>query len=182
MILTPRGRHKYQGGTWAADNGCYSATTYVGDDAWWSWLVAMREHRQTCLFATAPDVVGDHEKTLARSTEWLPRIRGLGYPAAFVGQDGATPETVPWDQFDWLFIGGTTEWKLGLAARDLVSHAKSVGKRVHMGRVNSEKRLRYASFIGCETADGTFLARGPDVNLPRVLAWFRGVNDQMELT
>lgn len=50
-----------------------------------------------------------------------------------------------------------------------------------MGRVNSEKRLRYAKFIGCDTADGTYLRHGPAKNLPNVLAWLRGVNDQLEL-
>jgi hypothetical protein len=31
-----------------------------------------------------------------------------------------------------------------------------------MGRVNSLKRLRYASAIGCDTADGTYVAFAPD--------------------
>lgn len=181
MILTPRGNHTYQGGAWAADSGCFSPTTYVGDDDYMAWLTARRATARACLFATAPDVVGDHDATLAKSLPHLPKIRALGYPAAFVGQDGATVETMPWDEFDWLFIGGTTEWKLGPEARGLVSHAKEIGKNVHMGRVNSERRLRYASHIGCDTADGTFLAFGPDVNLPRLLSWLRGVNDQMEL-
>lgn len=47
---------------------------------------------------------------------------------------------------------------------------------MHMGRVNSERRLRYADAIGCDSADGTYLAFGPDVNLPDVLAWLRVVD------
>jgi EAL domain-containing protein (putative c-di-GMP-specific phosphodiesterase class I) len=88
---------------------------------------------------------------------------------------------LPWTQFDVLFVGGTTEWKLGLEARGLVAEAKRRGKHVHMGRVNSEKRLRYAAAIGCDSADGTCLTRGPDVNLPKVLAWLRAVNEQPPL-
>ncbi len=42
---------------------------------------------------------------------------------------------------------------------------------VHCGRVNSLKRLRYAASIGCQSADGTFLAYGPDRNLPVLLGW-----------
>ena len=72
-----------------------------------------------------------------------------------------------------LFIGGTTEWKLGRHARALVREAKQRGKHVHMGRVNSAKRYRYAEAIGCDSADGTFLTFGPDANLPRLLAWQR---------
>jgi hypothetical protein len=42
---------------------------------------------------------------------------------------------------------------------------------VHMGRVNSLKRLRYAEFIGVDSADGTVLTFGPDRRLPEVLGW-----------
>jgi hypothetical protein len=46
-----------------------------------------------------------------------------------------------------------------------------------MGRVNSERRYRYAYAIGCDTADGTFLTFGPDTNIRRLRAWLR-VPDQ----
>ncbi len=77
--------------------------------------------------------------------------------------------------FDVLFIGGTTEWKLGAEARAMVSAARRQRKWVHMGRVNSLRRFVYADSIGCHSADGTFLAFGPDVNLPRVRKWFAAV-------
>jgi hypothetical protein len=40
-----------------------------------------------------------------------------------------------------------------------------------MGRVNSLRRLRYADAIGCDSADGTYIAHGPDINLPALLGW-----------
>jgi len=179
VIATPKQGNKVpDGATWCADNGCYGKG-YPGDDAWLAWLGTYTpEERARCLFAVAPDVVGDAAATLARSLPWMPAIRALGYFAAFVAQDGLEALTVPWDSFDVLFIGGTTEWKLGPHPRALVAEAKARGKWTHMGRVNSEKRFRYAAAIGCDSADGTFLAFGPDVNLPRLLAWLR-TNDQM---
>jgi hypothetical protein len=42
---------------------------------------------------------------------------------------------VPWDAFDVLFLGGTTDWKLGPAAADLTAEARRRGLVVHMGRV-----------------------------------------------
>jgi hypothetical protein len=99
---------------------------------------------------------------------------------AFVAQDGLESLTVPWDDFDVLFIGGTTEWKLGPQARALVADAKARGKWVHMGRVNSERRYRYAHAIGCDSVDGTYLTFGPDENLPKLLRWAR-VEDQLAL-
>jgi hypothetical protein len=159
------------GAAWCADNGAYS--NKFDEAKWWAFLEHNVHRAKTCLFATAPDVVGDAGATLDRSLPWLQPIRELGYPAALVAQDGLEELTVPWDDFDVLFIGGTTAWKLGAAARDLIREAKSRGKHVHMGRVNSLKRYRYADAIGCDSVDGTFLVFGPDKNLPKLLSWIR---------
>lgn len=165
------------GWVWAADNGCFNEATFVGIDAWISWLSRNADKAKTCLFATAPDVVGDHEATLKRSLPWLPAIRELGYPAAFVVQNGATVDNVPFDSCDVVFLGGDDAFKLGPIAADIALVARRKGKRVHMGRVNSYKRLRHAAAIGCDTADGTFLAFGPDVNTPRLASWIRRMHE-----
>ena len=176
FIDTPRqGNVPVPGVAWCADNGCFNEATYGGDDAWFAWLQRRAVDVASCRFATAPDVVGDAEASLARSRPWLPRIRALGYPAALVAQDGLERLEVPWDEFDVLFIGGTTEWKLGAGARSLVREAKARGMWVHMGRVNSGKRWRYAEAIGCDSVDGTTLAQFPDATLPDVLSWVRAV-------
>ena len=181
FIDTPRqGNRRPPDVTWCADNGRYGKG-WPGHEAWFAWLVDNAADAPSCAFAVAPDVVGDAEATLAESMPWLPHIRRLGYPAALVAQDGLESLPVPWDDFDVLFVGGSTPWKLGPHARQLASEAKARGKRVHMGRVNSGRRYRYAHAIGCDTADGTYLTFGPDRNLPAVLAWMRGTTTQEEL-
>jgi len=35
--------------------------------------------------------------------------------------------------------------------------------------------------LGCDSTDGTYLTYGPDVNLPKMLRWTRGVNEQIHL-
>ena len=173
--------------SWCADSGIFG-TAYVGDDKWFEWLQKHAGEASTCAFATAPDVVGDADATIERSRPWFKRIRGLGYPVAFVAQDGLTvsngvlltegfKSSIAWQEFDCLFIGGTTKWKLGPQARAIAVEAKARGKWLHMGRVNSEKRFRYARAIGCDSVDGTYLTFGPDTNLPKLLGWLRG-NDQ----
>jgi hypothetical protein len=132
---------------WAADNGCFGSG-YPGDAGWLRWLERLAEHAGRCLFATAPDVVGHAAATLARSAPHLPTIRGLGYPAALVAQDGLEELGVPWATFDVLFIGGSTAWKLGPGAAGLVGEARQRGKPVHMGRVNTRQRWRYADYLG----------------------------------
>jgi hypothetical protein len=176
FIDTPaQGNKRPAGITWCADNGAFSDR--FDEDKWWRFLNDNAYAADSCLFAVAPDVVADAAATLKRSLPWLPKVRALGYPAAFVAQDGLEALTVPWDDFDVLFIGGSTGWKLGQHARTFVAEAKARGKWVHMGRVNSERRYRYAHSIGCDSVDGTFLTFGPDVLLPRLLSWAR-VEDQ----
>lgn len=165
---------------WAADTGCYTQGERFSLTRYLDWLEACEPYQSTCLFATAPDVVGDAEATWTRSAPVLPVLRDMGYRAALVAQDGLqTPE---WDTFDALFIGGTTRWKLSEHTRQLVQEAKKRGKWVHMGRVNSLRRLRAAEFMGCDSADGTYLKHGPDVNLPRVAAWLRVLREQPQMT
>lgn len=173
-ITTPKQGNKVpKGALFCADNGCFGKG-YPGDEEWLAWLA--KKAGEECVFATAPDVVGDAAATLERSAPWLPRIRELGVPAALVAQDGLEFESIPWDSFDVLFLGGSTEWKVSIFARDLADQALARGKWVHMGRVNSLKRTKLAAEWGCHSIDGTFLAFGPDVNLPIVLDWMDHVN------
>lgn len=175
-IDTPaQGNVRPAGVAWVADNGCYSDR--FDEAKWWRFLVSNTHAAASCAFATAPDVVGDAAATLARSTPWLAKIRALGYPVAFVAQNGFAETDVPWRDFDVLFIGGDDVFKLGPEGRAAVREAKARGMWVHMGRVNSEKRWRYADALGVDSVDGTYLRFGPDVNLPKLLAWTRN-NDQ----
>lgn len=178
MIANPAsGNVVMPGVRWCADNAVFGGK-YPGDIEYLSWLSERRQYVSTCVFATAPDVVGDAWATLERSAPMFELIRELGYPVALCAQDGLEDLVVPWDEFDVLFIGGSTEWKVGPAAAGLVAEAKQRGKWVHMGRVNSLRRLRIADAMGCDSVDGTFLAFGPNVNLPLVEGWLTTVNDQ----
>lgn len=180
-IDTPMQRNILPAGvTWCADNGVYGKG-WPGYATWYCWLRDHPADRGRCLFAVAPDVVGDAAATMDRSAPWLPAIRAAGYPAALAAQDGLEHLDVPWEAFDVLFLGGTTAWKLGPAAYHLTAEARRRGLPVHMGRVNSLRRLRYAKAIGCTSADGTYLIFGPDINLPKALAWVRQVRAQDSL-
>jgi hypothetical protein len=179
---TPMMGNRVELGTvWAADTGCFGAPEKHTDDGYLRWLAARAAHAGRCLFATAPDVVGDAAATLERSAPMLPRVRGAGFRAALVAQDGLESLDVPWDAFDALFVGGTTGWKLSEAAYRLVAEAKRRGKWAHMGRVNSWPRLRAAALSGYDSADGTFLAFGPDKNLPRLAGWLGRLERQPAL-
>jgi hypothetical protein len=175
-IHTPlQGNPHVEGAEWCADNGCYGKG-FPGEERWMRWLEARAASVESCAFATALDVVANAEATWERSRPWFGPIRSLGYPAALVAQDGFDPWRTDWGAFDVLFLGGSTEWKLGPAAAKAAAVALAEGKPVHMGRVNSLKRMKYAHEIGCASVDGTFLVFGPDVNLPKLLRWLDIVN------
>ncbi|WP_433078949.1 hypothetical protein ACQP1P_38785 [Dactylosporangium sp. CA-052675] len=178
QIATPAaGNRVVAGREWCADNAVF-AGRYPGDAAYLTWLARLRPHRRSCRFVVAPDVVGDARATLDRSLPMLQAIRAAGYPVALAAQNGLEDLYVPWDAFDCLFLGGDTAWKLGPHAAALTAQAKHHGKWVHMGRVNSWERLRIARQFGCDSVDGTYLAFGPDKNLPKLLRWLTEVNNQ----
>lgn len=177
-------------------------------DAWLAWLETTAAYPS--LWATLPDVVGDAVATWERSKPFVAQVRELGYAPAVCMQNGLENEPEVWAEMlasvDVVFIGGTpecipcgyvgpaiggpktcptcnakvTEWKLGAACAALVAEALAAGKRVHMGRVNSAKRLRYAASIGCHTADGTFLkfcARADrEAQVARLVSMLEAVN------
>jgi hypothetical protein len=165
QMVTPDAGNRLTAPTWALDNGCFTST--------WTphkWQGCLDRHRDTpgCLFAVVPDVVADATATNQRWATWHGAVRNRGYRAAYVAQNGC--QSIP-ASAGAVFIGGDTAWKLGPAARRLAAEAKRRGLWLHMGRVNSLRRLRYAADIGCDSADGTYLAFGPDQNLPNLLAW-----------
>jgi hypothetical protein len=167
-----------EGTLWAADTGCFLQPEKYTDEGYLSWLESRNEYRSRCLFATAPDVVGDAVGTLEKSLPLLPKLRAAGYKAALVGQDGLEDLDIPWDSFDCLFIGGSTSWKLSEDAYQLAHAADMRGKWVHLGRVNSWRRLKAAAVSGYDSADGTALAFGPDLNLPKINGWLEVLGNQ----
>jgi hypothetical protein len=172
------GKRHLEKALWAADNGCYTNPD-LDVNEYFEWLQCLSKYQETCLFATAPDVVGDAIQTWERSKRVLPLIRELGYPAALVAQDGIEHcARIEWDSFDCLFIGGTTEWKLSGDAFSVIKQALARGKWVHMGRVNSFRRMLRARYYGCHSTDGTQLAFAPDKRLVQLEKWLDFIRHQ----
>jgi len=150
---------------WAADNDCFQGL----DEKAYSRMLHKIADRTNCLFVTVPDVVGDHRETFRNWRLWEPVVREVsGQPLAFVAQDGCTRP--PWEQLDCLFIGGTSEFKCGQLAHHLVQEAKRQSKWVHMGRVNTDRRMMMAKSWGCDSIDGTSVSMFRDTHLPTRLA------------
>jgi hypothetical protein len=188
LLIQPRTAYllnKTQYTCCAVDNDCFTEAgrARFDADAYLNLISACnRKWGDYVLFATAPDVVGNWAATLASSLPFLPRIRNAGdgfMCAALVLQDGATLESVPFDAFDCLFIGGSTDFKLSHVTRRICHEARRRGKWVHMGRVNSLERLAIAKDFRCDSVDGTCLRfEQPEPGLLKVWEWLIAIDER----
>lgn len=153
------------GQPWAADNGCFNGF----NPRKVTQLLHSLEDMPGCVFFNAPDsfdrvsMRGDAIETLQMFREWQPRIDAYGLPVAITLQNGVTSAMLRpvWDDLQAVFVGGATEFKYSDIVRDLVAEAKERGKWVHMGRVNSARRIVYAGAIECNSFDGTGFCKFP---------------------
>jgi hypothetical protein len=176
VLLRPGNGNMPDGRPWACDNGAFTGF----DEKAFVRLLERLQGKPGCLWVAAPDVVGDHAATLELFQTWEPRIRAMGFPVAFVAQDGLTRDP-PWDRFDCFFIGGSTAYKLSTEAALLACEAKRRGKLVHVGRVNSLERMQYANDIGADSVDGTSFSRFGDRWIPWALARMPGLEQNGSL-
>jgi len=138
-----------RGDLWALDNNAFTGKFDSG--RWVSSLQYNTDFADSCVLVSIPDALGDSRKTVKMFYKYRHLV--TNYPAALVTQDGMTPELVPWADINVLFIGGTDAHKLGPEASILIAAANEREVPVHVGRVNSTKRIR--QFAGCASSDGT---------------------------
>jgi hypothetical protein len=167
-LLTPRNGNRVEtllatGRPIAADNDCYQRLDRA---AYLRMLRRIRPFADRVLWVTAPDVVADAAATLARWRLWHPVLRYLGLRTAYVAQDGSEVLPPPWNELDALFIGGSTTWKEGEHARTLIREAKARSVWVHVGRVNTLRRVALFSPLDVDSIDGTAFSRFSDKYIP----------------
>jgi len=146
---------------YAIDNGCF--TRWEPDKFRAILCRAKLCHKP--LWVVCPDVVGDAEATIKLWHEWHDKIQ---YPLAFACQDGMEPQDVPTKAI-CCFIGGTTDWKLNNAHR-----FKDVCQLLHIARVSTLGRLKWAAEICADSVDGTGFFRGRGKQYVDFVEWFEG--------
>lgn len=159
---------------WGMDNGRFnpngaSINPRWTEAAWLSMLGYYRpEDRARCAFSVVPDAPYDKRGTLALYGRYVDTVCAFGYPPALATQDGMMPDDIPWPDVGALFIGGSDEHKLGVEALHLIDAAKERGLWVHVGRVNSMKRIK--QFWRVDSVDGRMLAFNSAIARQRLLA------------
>ena len=174
QLRTPLTRHAIEGvNHYGLDNGCFS-----GDlpKAWFRMLEEAREVRP--VFVSMPDVVGSARRTMDLFRYFERETNGL--PRALVLQDGIGDVEIPWSLISAVFVGGTDAFKISSEAFAAARCARMLGKWVHVGRVNEEKRL--TAWLGlADSIDGTGLSCGREDQLQRVINAIRGEEAQLRL-
>lgn len=176
-LITPANRNGVAsllctGLRWAADNGAFAGFDPKG----FRRMLRRVAGHPRLLWVVCPDAVGDAKGTLALWRQWEPEVRAAGVPVAFVLQDGQ--ELLEMPAADCYFIGGSTEFKLSHAAADLAAEGKRRGAWVHMGRVNSRRRMEYAYRVGCDSVDGSSASMFGDKYIHKYLQWIRQIGEQ----
>ena len=215
LVITPSTKQYVKhGGDYShimVDNGAFSEFTGsapFSEDKFFALLDSIVEAglRDKVQFVVVPDKVGDWKGTTERWKQFYERVKEYGMPLAYVAQDGIDENTdqIPWGDFDVLFIGGSTPWKLGFDPKgeykdfsrptedelrkagtlrtqiEMIKEAKRRGKKIHMGRVNSWKRMEVANYgYQVDSADGNFIGAAPNTNLPKVLSWLESTGGEM---
>lgn len=141
---------------WMLDNGAF--TNKFKLKKWIKVLNELKPYTSSCKGIVIPDVLYDAKKTLDAFYKFVGHVDSK-YPIAFVAQNGIENIKIPWDEFDALFIGGDNKFKM--SSIDLIFDAKSRGKWVHVGRVNSQKRIEF--FWMADSCDGTHFIKSTNL-------------------
>ena len=179
VLLTPNAGNSLSwinrtGLAWGADNAAFS-----GFDAekFRAMLAKIKQGGGRPVFIVAPDVVANAGLTLGLFEHWREEVREAG-PVALVLQDGQEDRDLP--DADAFFIGGSTKFKLSRAVGELCEEIRyRYPKRwLHMGRVNSSRRLQAAIDLHCDSVDGSSASRFSETWVPKYLKWIKRIEAQ----
>ena len=158
QLLTPLTNYQNAKGVFAVDNGAFSG---FDSAAFERLLLRNLKHKESCLFVTVPDIVGNARRTRELYFQFTQKLFMKPWTDkwSFVLQDGMEDFPIEWYAMRNLFVGGTNAFKDSSAAYDIVKTAKALDVPVHVGRVNTFKRYETYAALGADTCDGSGVAK-----------------------
>lgn len=156
LLVSAKGVQRTEGFPYAIDNG-----------AWWAFQTGNAfdgdAFRRCCdAFAggadwiVIPDIVAGGARSLEFSLSWRAELRGYGRPLLLAVQNGMEVEHVrPHVGGEvGIFVGGDTEWKIA-TMRVWGRLAAEVDCYLHVGRVNTVRRVVMCAAAGAHSFDGS---------------------------
>lgn len=161
LMVSARDVLRTEGFRYALDNGAWTA--HQKGEPWDQGAF----ERAVYKLGAAADFVAGGLRSLELSLSWLPLLRHV--PRLLIPvQDGMRPRDVG-DHVGGnigIFLGGSTEWKLATIA-EWGHCAAGWGCWMHVGRVNSCRRIALCAAAGAHSFDGSSVSRFA-VTLPRL--------------
>ena len=154
VLRTEGFQYGLDNGAWSQrDNGTFDPAPF---------LVALRLLGHNADFVVAPDIVGGGLPSLKMSKSWLPFLRQHGRRRLIAVQEGMTRadlEPLVSDTVG-IFVGGASaEWKMDTLRDVWGPLRKDTGCYLHVGRVNSRKRILACGAAGADSFDGTSVTK-----------------------
>lgn len=171
QLRTPLTNYKLAGVDYGLDNGAF---TRFNEKAWVRLVKQAKDHKP--VFVCLPDIVGSARRTLELFPHFLKITSGL--PRALVLQDGIGDFSIPWNDIEAVFIGGTDDFKISSEAFAAAKTARCLNKWVHVGRVNTEKRVNEWWGVA-DSIDGSGISRYDHMRKRVVTTIKNNLNDEI---
>ncbi|MGF6870782.1 hypothetical protein [Paraburkholderia sp. MM5477-R1] len=168
LLVSAKGEHRTEGMRYAIDNGAWTAYQRGEpfDEA--AFLAVVDKLGERADWIVLPDIVQGGLASLEFSLRWMERLRGMPSQLLIAVQNGMQLEDVaPYlSPVVGIFIGGSTDWKESTAeAWGLLARRRNC--HLHVGRVNSARRIRICAAAGADSFDGSGPSRFSNA-LPRL--------------
>lgn len=160
LLVSAAGCLRSEGFPYALDNGAWSAFQQGRPFDEHAFDKALRKMGAGADWTVLPDIVAGGHPSLDLSLKWMRRVLDETPRALLAVQNGIEPEDVR-DLLGprvGLFVGGDTTWKLATMGQ-WCELARRRGCWVHIGRVNTAKRIHHCSGAGATSIDGTSATR-----------------------
>lgn len=167
LMVSARGELRTEGFPYALDNGAWTAHQRGEQFDVGAFERAVDALGRGADFIVAPDIVMGGGKSLRLSESWLARLVPIA-PVLVAVQDGIEVVDVRplISARVGLFVGGSTYWK-ECTAPTWGALGRERGAHVHIGRVNTARRIHLCAYAGAHSFDGSSVTRFV-ANLPRL--------------
>jgi len=169
LLISATGVHRDEGfSEICIDNGAW--TSFNSGEPWREDLFRrlVASHGKKARFIVVPDIVEGGPESLALSIEWLGWCLECCKMALIPVQDGMTDEDVEslLGPRVGVFVGGSTEFK-ERTVQSWGRLCRKSGAWLHVGRVNTVRRIKLCIAARADSADGSSGSRFA-VNIPRL--------------
>lgn len=155
LLISAKGVLRDEGMPYALDNGAWTAFQREEPFDVEAFQRAFDLFGERADWVVIPDIVAGGLASLDFSLPWIDRLTGCKRLLLAV-QDGMTTDMIRPLLSDrvGVFVGGSTDWKLATAI-EWGQLAHEVGCYMHVGRVNTVRRVRLCAAAGADSFDGT---------------------------